>query len=343
MNDKTLNIYNEVKKLVDPVYLVGGCVRDLLLNKEPKDYDFCTPLLPEVIEANIKKANKRAYLTGKRFGTLGVKINSKITEITTFRSETYTKGSRKPEVEFVNDITADLSRRDFGINAIAWKDGKFIDPFAGRIDLLEKKIRSVGHPTHRIKEDPLRMLRCGRFMSQLNFEVDDFLKCSVKKHSYKIIGISRERWVSELDKLLQAENPTEGLKFLADTRLLNFMIPELALQVNYDQNSPYHDLDLWSHTLEVVKATPHTDLDLRWSALLHDIAKPFVRTDKKHKQQSNYIKHDYLGAEIVEKTARYLKWSNDRRKAVKELVRDHLREECPLRPYDNWKKLNKEL
>ena len=332
MTEKTKNIYDEVKKIIDPLYLVGGSIRDVLLGIEPKDYDFCTPYLPEEIEQKIRDVKRRPYLTGKRFGTLGVKIDGQLIEITTFRTEVYEKNNRKPKVEFVKDISIDLSRRDFGINAIAWRDGKLIDPFGGRLDILERKIRAVGNASHRIKEDPLRMLRCARFISQFGFEVDHYLECTIKKYSYKILHISKERWMQELDKLLLGKEPLIALDFLMETKLLNYMIPELSLQDGYDQNSPYHKYNLWKHTLKVVDATPK-DINLRWAALLHDIAKPFVRTDKK--DRSNYIRHDFLGGEIIEKTARYLKWSNERREKVKELVVNHLAIGNVLRKYDN--------
>ena len=134
-------IYEEVQKIINPVYMVGGCVRDEIMKREPKDYDFCTPHSPEVIEQAIRKVKRRPYLIGKKFGTLGVKIDGQLVEITTFRAEKYEKGSRKPKVEFVKNITADLSRRDFRINAIAKRDKKYIDPFGGRLDIMERKIK----------------------------------------------------------------------------------------------------------------------------------------------------------------------------------------------------------
>lgn len=339
--DKAIAIYKEVEKILSPapVYLCGGCVRDMLLDKDPKDYDFATPLTPEEIEAKVRHAERKPYLIGARFGTIGFKVilpNEVIyVEVTTFRAEKYDEGNRKPNVEFVQDITADLSRRDFRMNAIAWRDGHFIDPFCGKLDLLERKIRCVGKPVDRIKEDPLRMLRCARFQAQLGFDVDEFLKSSIGNKSYKILQISKERWMQELDKLLLAPFVTKGLQFLADTRLLNFIIPEMALQINYDQNNPHHQYNLWNHTLKVVESTP-SEINIRWAALLHDIAKPFVRTKKK--DYSNYIHHDYLGSEIVEKTARYLKWSNERREKVKELVFGHLADNSPLKSFDNGAK-----
>jgi tRNA nucleotidyltransferase (CCA-adding enzyme) len=322
---------DRVEAIVSPVYQVGGSVRDELLGKTPVDFDFATPLSPDEIEAAIKAAGKRAYNIGKRFGTVGMKIDGQLVEVTTFRTETYEPGNRKPQVAFVTDITHDLARRDFTINAIARRGDRYIDPFGGRLDLLERMIKAVGLPQDRYKEDPLRMLRAARFASQLGFTVESNTEAQAGKLAHRILTVSRERWMIELDKLLLTEKPSIGLHFLARTRLLNFMLPELALQVGYDQNSPYHSLPLWDHTLAVVDAAPAT-LEMRWTALLHDIGKPFVRTEKP--DRSNYIKHDLLGAELVTRLALYLKWSNDRRETVTNLVLNHMRPDSPLRPYD---------
>lgn len=322
-----LTIYDKVKTIIDPVYLVGGSVRDVIMNKEPKDYDFCTPLNPDEIEQAIQKAGKRAYNVGKRFGTLGMTIDGQMIEITTFRTEQYIPGSRKPQVQFVQDITADLSRRDFRINAIAYRDGKYIDPFGGKLDILERSIKCVGEPKARFKEDPLRMLRAARFASQLEFSVDNFLENTVGKMAHKILEVSKERWVMEMDKLLMTVHPEIGLEFLAKTKLLHFMFPELSLQIGYNQNSPFHSFELWEHTKMVVSYAIQ-DINLRWAALLHDVGKPFVRGEKP--DRSNYIKHDLLSAEIVDKYASYLKWSNERKTKVKELVLNHLLYNSPL-------------
>ncbi len=282
MNDKLNQLYNEVKNIVgEPLYLVGGSVRDVLLNKEPKDYDFTTPLLPEAIETRIKNAGRHVYLTGKRFGTIGVKVDGQLIEVTTFRTEKYEDGSRKPEVEFTETIDTDLSRRDFTINAIAWRPGRLIDPFKGELDLKDGIIRAVGNPTIRFKEDPLRLLRAVRFASQFNFKIEETTLKSLEKHSYKILQISKERWMQELDKIFLSDHPEYGLELLARTRLLNYMIPELALQVGYVQHSKYHNHTLFVHTQLVTKAVPK-DINLRWAAVLHDIAKPFVRTEKEN-------------------------------------------------------------
>lgn len=328
---------SDIEAIVSPVYLVGGAVRDELLGLEPKDFDLATPLSPDEVETAIKVAGKRVYTIGRKFGTIGMKMNGQLIEITTFRHETYESGNRKPQVEFVQDITADLSRRDFTINAIAKRGERYIDPWGGRLDLLERVIKAVENPKARYKEDPLRMLRAARFASQLDFTVESNTEAQAGKAAHKILEVSRERWMIELDKLLLTERPSVGLQFLARTRLLNFMIPELSLQVGYDQNSPYHEFTLWEHTLKVVEGVP-ADITLRWAALLHDIGKPFVRLDKP--DRSTYVKHDLLGAELVERIARQLKWSNDRREAVKELVLRHMQPNSPLREADTAAHIN---
>jgi putative nucleotidyltransferase with HDIG domain len=322
---------SEIEGIVSPVYQVGGSVRDELLGLTPKDFDYATPLSPDEVETAIKTAGKRAYNIGKKFGTMGMKVNGQLVEITTFRHETYESGNRKPQVEFVQNITADLSRRDFTINAIAKRGDRFIDPHGGRLDILERVIKAVDSPKQRFKEDPLRMLRAARFAAQLDFTVDLYTEGYAGKMSHKILEVSRERWMIELDKLLLTDRPSVGLQFLARTRLLNFMIPELSLQVGYDQNSPYHEFTLWEHTLKVVEGVP-ADINLRWAALLHDVGKPFVRLEKS--DRSTYIKHDLLGAELVERIARQLKWSNDRREEVKHLVFNHMQANSPLREAD---------
>lgn len=326
----------QVENIIFPVYLVGGSVRDKLMDREPHDYDFATPLTTEAIEQVIRKAGKKPYLIGKRFGTIGMRVNGQLVEITTFRTEEYKEGSRKPKVSFVKDITADLSRRDFTINAMAMRGNKIIDPFGGQDDIKNKLIKAVGQPSHRFKEDPLRMLRACRFASHLRFRIDQNTFDKMKQLNYKILQVSRERWMMELDKILMTEKPSVGLNYIMTTRLMNFMIPELALQYKYDQCSKYHDLTLWEHTAKALDATPK-DINLRWGIVLHDVGKPFMRTDKYSENnyiKTNYIKHDLVGAEFVEKIARYLKWSNERRETVKNLVANHLKDDSPLREYD---------
>lgn len=319
----TVKLLEDVRQILEPVYLVGGSVRDILLGKDPQDYDFTTPLAPEEIETKIRDAGLKPFLAGKRFGTIGFRLNGHHVEVTTFRTETYDGKSRKPVVNFVGDITADLARRDFTINAMAVREEHhLIDPFGGKCDLDQKIIRAVNKPAERYREDPLRMLRAGRLAAQLDFSIDEETKSAAGRHAEEILRVAKERWVRELDLMLKTENPSKALRYLADTGLLTFMIPELAMQIDYDQDSPYHELSLWEHTMKTVELSPN-DLEIRWAALFHDIGKPFVRIHNK-RGYSNYPYHDLVGSELVWKIGKYLRWGNERLTHVEQLVRDHL-------------------
>lgn len=326
---------NQVATLFEQAYLVGGSVRDLLLGLAPKDWDYTTPLLPDEIEERVRNAGKRAYVTGKRFGTIGFKLDDKFIEVTTFRSEKYGK-TRKPEVQFVGSINEDLSRRDFTINAIAQRDARLIDPFGGQSDIKAKVIRAVGKPSERFNEDPLRMLRAVRFVSQLGFSIEPETHKAIVKNAHKILSVSKERWAQELDKLLLGDNVVIGLYALYTTDLIKFVLPELRIQSGYDQNSDWHEYSLVEHTIRTVKDTP-AKINLRWAALLHDLGKPFVRTDNK-RGRSNYVFHELVGAEMIYGIGKRLKWSNERTQEVSDLVRHHLKDESPLREADNASK-----
>ena len=322
-----------------PVYLVGGSVRDFLLDKAPKDYDFSTPCSPDEVELAIKNCGRRAYILGKKFGTIGFKFptetGNEMIEITTFRSEAYQSESRKPEVAFTKNFEADMSRRDFTINAMSIKpDGKIWDSFGGREDLVNKTIKAVGHPKTRFKDDPLRILRAIRFATILNFHIEEKTFEYICKMKFHLLEISKERWVMELDKILGSDNVVVGLDLLMDSGVLGIIIPELTLQKNYQQNTPYHDFTLWEHTKRVVNNVPASQLDLRWTALLHDIAKPFTRTENKN-GNSNYINHDILGAEMASKLCNHLKFSKTRTEYIVENIRHHLEHGSDLKIYDD--------
>ncbi|MDP3976065.1 MAG: CCA tRNA nucleotidyltransferase [bacterium] len=332
------------------LYLVGGSVRDKLLEIPHSDLDFATPNPPAEIEAAIKSAGFKPLLMGKKFGTIAFRDkNSELIEITTFRTETY-GDSRKPEVRFVRDITADLSRRDFTVNAMAVGDeGKLIDPFGGYAHLKAGVIEFVGKPGERINEDPLRMLRACRLASQFTFVPTRGTREKITEHAVKILKISRERWTSEMDRILTSSHPHRGLDMLCQTELMRFILPEIWIQYHYDQNSPYHRLSLFEHTKLTVQRVEN-ELHVRWGALLHDVGKPFSRIDKtanrrlfsiigwkesirrfwKKDSQSNYPYHAEIGAEIVEKIGRYLRWSNSRTEKIRDLVLHHLSDESPI-------------
>jgi poly(A) polymerase len=331
-NTDARRAYDAVSAVVSPVYLVGGSVRDALLGRPAEDLDFTTPLDPDRIEALVRAAGRKPYLVGKKFGTVAFKIDGHTVEVTTFRTEMYDGNTRRPRVDFVDALEDDLSRRDFTINAMALLGGELIDPFGGVADLEAGLIRAVGDPRERMREDPLRMLRAARFASQLSFEVHPDTIAAMKRLAHRILLVARERWVAELDKLLVAPGVSAGLTLLAETDLLRYLLPELHLQVGFEQNSRYHDRTLFAHTLAVVEATP-PDVTLRWAALLHDIGKPYMRVDKP--DRSTYVRHDLLGEALVERMALYLKWGNRRRDEIASLVRDHMHPDSPLRAADD--------
>lgn len=325
-----------IDDIISPNYLVGGSVRDTILGKEPKDWDYCTPLPPDEIEERVKAAGKRAFITGKKFGTIGFKHDGKFIEVTTFRSEVYGK-TRKPEVQFVDSITQDLSRRDFTINAIAQRGDKLIDPFNGQEDIKARLIRAVGNPSERFNEDPLRMLRAVRFVAQLGFTIDEPTFKSIKKNAHKVMLVSKERWTQELDKIVVGVYADIAIDYLIETDLMKFILPELRLQYGYDQNSDYHEMTLLEHSKATMLGV-ESNVTLRWAALLHDIGKPFVRTDNK-RGSSNYVFHDVVGSEMILGIGKRLKWSNERLNEVQELVKHHLEDESPLRKADNASKV----
>lgn len=248
--DKALAIQKLVQNILgtDQVFLVGGSVRDLVMGNTPKDYDFCTPLLPEEMTEKVKAAGRRVYTIGEKFGTIGFKVGYEpptevddegndfgrshalvyeYVEVTTFRSEVYTNKSRKPEVQFVPSLDEDLARRDFTMNAMVLRsDGSIYDPYGGRLDIYAKQIKTVGMPKDRIMEDPLRMLRAARFAARYNFSIDPNFIGKARQLSDRLYDVSRERWVMELDKLLTAEFRDTGLTELFQMELLYRILPE---------------------------------------------------------------------------------------------------------------------
>lgn len=325
-------LIDAVAAVVDPAYLVGGSVRDLLMGRACHDYDFTTPLHPDEVEARVRAAGRRPYLMGKKFGTVAFKVEGHTVEVTTFRAESYEPGSRRPNVSYLADLDDDLGRRDFTINAIAMHGDEVIDHFGGRADIEARLVRAVGDAKDRFREDPLRMLRAARFASQLDFTVEPGTVAGIAHGAFRILTVARERWMAELDRLLVGPGALYALRLLAETGLLRYLLPELQLQVGYDQDTPWHDRTLWEHTLAVVAGVPQ-DVTLRWAALMHDAGKPYARVEKPGR--ATYVGHERLGAEIVERTALYLRWPVARREAVRDLVLHHLEEGSPLREADD--------
>jgi poly(A) polymerase len=310
-----------VSAVVSPVFLVGGSVRDALMGRACEDYDFATPLDPEAVEALVKAAGRRAYLVGKRFGTIGFRVDGHVVEVTTFRSERYAERSRRPSVEFEADLVADLGRRDFTINAMALDGAALVDPFGGESDIEARTVRAVGHAEERFAEDPLRMLRAARFASQLDFAVEPQTAAAVANMAPRILDVARERWMLELDRLLVGPAAARGLRLLADSGLLRYLLPELSLQTSLgwpaDSGAPTPDATLFDRTLAGVTAAER-DATKRWAALLRDVGLPFAAAAGDGAPGGDQW---LIGAEIVERTALYLKWSTRRRESVVALVR----------------------
>jgi putative nucleotidyltransferase with HDIG domain len=254
-------------------------------------------------------------------------------EVTTYRRELYSSNSRKPSVVFTHDLKEDLSRRDFTINAIALTaDEELVDPFNGANDLKTGILKAVGDPGERFHEDPLRLLRLIRFVARSGFKVDQPTYKAAADRVYTLTNISTERINAELDYILVAPHAVDALRLMAELGLLSFAIPLLAVQVHYDQNTPYHRFELWEHSLKTMGAV-EPDVELRWAALLHDVGKPFVRREKPGR--SSYVHHDRVGAVLVEMIGRHLHWSNDRLERIRELVRTHMSDDNPIRKADN--------
>jgi poly(A) polymerase len=327
-DDDRRDMLRRVEQIINPVYEVGGSVRDALMGREAADYDFSTPRDPDYVEQTVRMARKKPLRAGKRFGTIGLMIQGKRVDITTFRVERYQQGSRKPSVFFVDDITTDLGRRDFTINAMARREHVLIDPFNGQDDIARRMIRCVGEPVTRFTEDPLRMLRAARLAAQLDFTIEEETLHAMERAGHTILCVSRERWVAELDRLLVAEQVERGLRYLMDTGLLTFMLPEVSLQKNNTRHVPSYDHDVWTETLHVISMVPG-DIDLRWAALLHNSALPFLPGDQEECRDE--MIHDMLGAEMVVRIGRYLRWSRKRTEEVSSLVRNQRTEESPLR------------
>src|SRR4051794_27612058 len=263
-------------------YLVGGSVRDALIDDVPVEFDFATDARPERIEALLAPMADHVWLQGKRFGTVGAQVGGVPCEVTTYRAEVYRPDSRKPEVSFGDSIEQDLSRRDFTVNALAFRlpDAVLVDPYDGAADLATGRLRTPLTPEVSFTDDPLRMLRAARFIARFGFVPDRELMTAVETLGDRLDIVSGERIRDELSKLLVVGAPSPGLWFLASTPLADHFLPELN-QMELEQNPIHHHKDVLAHTIAVVAKTSHDDLVLRLAALMHDVGKPKTRSDRK--------------------------------------------------------------
>ena len=337
-------------------FVVGGCVRDLLMDVEPKDWDVTTNAKPE----EVAKIFPDSFYENA-FGTVGVKSEVGVVEVTTYRIESKYSDKRRPDkVEFAKTLEEDLSRRDFAINALALKISNFqfpisnklqrsksqntkyeiIDLFDGQKDLKNKTIRAVGDANERFDEDALRMMRAVRFAVTLGgdvkvkrtngprklskkmpFEIEEKTKKAIGKNAKNLKFIALERIQDELNKIMISDFAAEGIELLRESKLLQYIIPELEKGYGVGQNR-HHIYTIYEHSILSLKNCPSEKLEVRLAALLHDIAKP--DTKRGEGAFSTFYNHDHVGARVVEKILKRLKYSSDIIKKVRLLVDNHM-------------------
>jgi len=300
-------------------YVVGGAVRDHLLGREAHDWDIATNARPE----NVVKLFDHVIETGIQHGTVTVVLDNETFEVTTYRTDgTYSDGRHPDEVKFVQSIDDDLARRDFTINAIAYDpiDERLHDPFAGMCDIRVGLIRAVGNAGDRFREDGLRMLRALRFCSTLGFDLDEDTKCAITDDLP--LNVAPERIHDEICKAITGWHPNRFFRALDTTGLLKRVLPEMIPTIGCMQNK-YHEFDVWTHTMHVLASTK-SNLHLRLAALFHDVAKPQTKGINSLTGEVTFYDHENVGAELTDAIMERLKFSNEDRKAVTHLVRNHL-------------------
>ncbi|MPZ86738.1 MAG: CCA tRNA nucleotidyltransferase [Nitriliruptorales bacterium] len=308
------------------LYLVGGTVRDAMLGRSQDDLDFATSADPRQSERLVRGWADHLWLTGARFGTVSAHKGALKLEITTFRADTYTPGSRHPKVTFGSSIDGDLSRRDFTINAMAMRlpDLRFTDPFGGLRDLRNRILRTPIDPRSSFGDDPLRMVRLARFAATLEAEPDDDTRKAATDMAAALDSVSRERIRDELSRLVVVQGHARGIELLCETGLADRFLPEIpALRMERD---PLHrHKDVYAHTLAVVdRCVPHDDLTLRLAALLHDIGKPATRAYGQDGKVT-FHHHEVVGARMAERRLKELRYPHHLVDDVSALVRLHLR------------------
>jgi putative nucleotidyltransferase with HDIG domain len=309
-------------------YVVGGSLRDALLGRPAVDWDLATDALPE---QTIEIFPGSVY--ENRFGTVDVRRDDEIYQVTTFRSDHDYADFRRPHrIEFGDSIEADLARRDFTVNAMAWgapalagvrsgagsqpKPG-LVDPYDGRADVAARLIRAVGDPVKRLEEDALRIVRAVRLAATLDLVIEPATRSAIEARAELVRHLSGERIAAELDKILAMPKPSRGLRLLAETRVLDHLAPELAVQRGVSQNKVEGE-DLWDHTLRSIDAVPASRPVVRLAALLHDVGKPATAAD------GHFYGHEKVGAELAATFLERLRYPRAVTDRVVALVRQHM-------------------
>ncbi len=323
--DKTAPLAERFAAAGKRLYLVGGSVRDAILGRplDSIDLDFTTDARPDDIEAIVSGWADAVWDQGRRFGTIGFRKDDRTYEVTTHRAEAYVPESRKPDVAFADAVEADLSRRDFTVNAMALSlpEAELIDPFGGLADLAATRLRTPLAPEESFTDDPLRMLRAARFVAGYGLEPDPELVAAVKALRGRLEIVSAERIRDELDKLLVVERPGPGLWFLVNTGLAEEFLPELPA-LALEQDPIHRHKDVLAHSIAVVEKTS-PDRILRLAALLHDVGKPKTRSIGPGGVSFHH--HEVVGARMAEERMRALRYPSDDIAAVRRLVELHLR------------------
>ncbi|MBI4511622.1 MAG: CCA tRNA nucleotidyltransferase [Deltaproteobacteria bacterium] len=303
-------------------FVVGGCVRDILLGRDAKDWDVATSARPEVVQGLFR----RCIPTGIAHGTVTVLVGKTPIEVTTFRGEAEYSDARRPDrVNFGVTLEEDLARRDFTVNALAYDpiDDRLVDPFGGREDLAARRLRAVGDPAIRFREDGLRVMRAVRFVATLEMSLDRSTEAAIPGALDSLRKVSAERVRDELVKLLSAPRPSLGLRVAQRTGILAVILPELAEGVGVVQNR-FHASDVWEHTMATVDNTPG-DAIRRLGALLHDVGKPRTAAPKVDSpSEQTFFRHEAVGAEMTDAIMRRLKFSNRERERVTAMVAHHM-------------------
>jgi tRNA nucleotidyltransferase (CCA-adding enzyme) len=330
--DDVVALCRKLREAGFEAWLVGGAVRDLLRKQPAKDFDVATSAAPA--EVTRVFGRKRTIPTGEKHGTVTVLTErdgeKAQVEVTTYRGEgAYSDGRRPDAVVFVRTLDEDLKRRDFTMNAIAYDPlaAELADPYGGQKDLADGRIRAVGDPLERFREDGLRAMRAVRFAAQHEFAIDPPTEAAIPQALDVFAKVSAERVRDELLKILSARRPSIGLELMHTTGLLGKTIPELLEGVGFTQNR-YHAHDVWHHTLAAVDATDRIGDPpwlVRFAALLHDVAKPRTAADKPDAPgERTFFRHEHVGAAMAEDITRRLKLSTRERETIVNLVGNHM-------------------
>ena len=320
-----------LQKKYPQTYLVGGAVRDMLLGKKNFDLDIATEALPAEVKRELESMGLRFFDAAEKFGTIGVPSgDGKNIEITTFRKESEYEDLRHPaKITFIASARADAKRRDFTVNSLYYdpRAHKVLDFTGGRHDLKHQKIRFVGSPETRIKEDPLRLLRAVRFASNLNFEIADKDLKSIKKHSGLASIVAPERTKAELDKIFSGENFLRGFELLDETGILKILLPEVEALKKVRQSRDFHsEGNAFIHTALILKEMKDEKLLMRYAGLLHDIGKKDTEkiNFRKGSRHISFYGHAPAGAEKFETISRRLNFSRREKQQIKYLISSHM-------------------